>query len=509
MASSIGQPRWLLAVACLLSPLAVAADWRFEPGAALRETYTDNVTLNSAGSRRSDFITDISPHLLATINGSSVKARLDYTLQNLGYARSADHFSSYHRLNAFANTEVVDELLYLDSRAGITQQNLSAFGPQTDNNLNVTNNRSEVRSLSISPYLRHRWGQTATGELRYGRDWLRSNTQALNADHQDRLSLSVNSGPAFATLGWGANYTQQRAYYDGGRTVNLSSATSNFTYRLSSQLGLVSTLGYETNDYATLGPKPEGLIWLAGVKWTPSPRTNLDARLGKRFYGNTYSLTASQRTRTGVFSLGYNEELTTVLSPSVQQLNVDTSTFLNDLWRSSIPDPQARQAFVDAFIRANNLPGSLAQNVLSLSNRVYLQKGLQASLAYRTTRDTALLSFSHIDRRAQTGASADIGLPGAALLGLEDHTRQASANLIVAHQLTPRLSATASLAYSRVRSLTVDNTSSLKTASFSLTRQLDLKTQAVIEYRRRNQTLALNAGTVEENAITASIATRF
>lgn len=499
----------LAAAAAMLLPCAHAADWQFKPGIALRETYSDNIRLAPKGAERDDFVTEITPQFTLRKNGAGLQVQADYALQNLIYADDSDASATYHKLNARATAELLEGLFFLDGNASIAQQNTSAFGPRTEDNINATGNRSEVRTLSASPYLRKRFGETATAEARYTRDWMSSDAQALTIDHQDRITFAVNSGPEFRTLSWGGNYSRRNVSYDDGRTVRLESATTNFGYRLTPMFSLVATVGYETNNYVTFGEKPEGLIWLAGFKWTPSERTSLEARMGKRFYGNTYSVNASHRARTGVFSLGYNEDLTTALSPSVGQTNINTADLLNDLWRTSIPDNQTRQQMVDTFIRNNRLPSVLTQNVLSLSNRVFIQKALQSSFAFRGPRHTTILTLFNTERTAQNSAGLDAGLPGAAVLGLEGDTRQTGGNVIWNFQLSARTSAGASIGYSRTRSLSSERTDVYRNASVSLSRQISVKTRGTLEFRRQDQDTVLAGGSRVENAINAYLVTNF
>ena len=92
------------------------------------------------------------------------------------------------------------------------QQNLTLFGPQAVNNVNVTGNRTDVRTMSISPYLRHRFGSVATGEVRYLHNELSSSNSIVNSS-ADAYSANINSGEAFRILNWGLNYSNQMIHF--------------------------------------------------------------------------------------------------------------------------------------------------------------------------------------------------------------------------------------------------------------------------------------------------------
>ena len=89
-------------------------------------------------------------------------------------------------------------------------------------------NRANVRTFSISPYLRHRFQDFASAELRYTRSLVTSDANALSNSQGDSFSATLNSGTAFQTLSWGVNYSNQMVHFDlTGRTVEMERAIAN------------------------------------------------------------------------------------------------------------------------------------------------------------------------------------------------------------------------------------------------------------------------------------------
>lgn len=159
-----------VAAISLLPSHSFAAEWKIEPSLSLKETYSDNIKLAPPGNEKSDFVTQINPGISLTGTGPRLKVNARYGMQNLIYAEESSRNATRHLLNADANAELADDLLFLDAKASISQQNISSFGSQTTDNVNITDNLSEVRTYSFSPYLINRFGSMASSELRYTHD---------------------------------------------------------------------------------------------------------------------------------------------------------------------------------------------------------------------------------------------------------------------------------------------------------------------------------------------------
>ncbi|MDO9188337.1 MAG: TIGR03016 family PEP-CTERM system-associated outer membrane protein, partial [Sulfurimicrobium sp.] len=136
---SLTTSRSAMGAMLLLSLNSIAADWKITPSLDLKETYSDNIRLASPGNEKSDFVTQINPGISLTGTGPRLKVNARYGMQNLIYAEESSRNTLRHQLNAGANAELLDDLLYLDGKASISQQNISTFGQQsTGDNINIT-----------------------------------------------------------------------------------------------------------------------------------------------------------------------------------------------------------------------------------------------------------------------------------------------------------------------------------------------------------------------------------
>lgn len=491
----------------LAVPVLHAAEWRFTPTLSASETYSDNVRLATSGNERSDFVTLLAPGFVLSSDGPRLKLRANYALQSKVYANSSgSEFSN--QLDANANGQLIRELLYFDARANVSKQNISAFGAQSVNDINLNSNRTEVRSYSLSPYLRHNFGSTANAVLRYTHESVNTSTALLGVSNTDRAEFNLTSGSSFRKVTWGVNASTARNRYDKADDVSLSTASVNAAYHLSPTFSLTAVGGYEKDTYQTSSEPPEGSFYNAGFNWTPTSRTRIAASAGHRFFGNTYSLVANTRARNVVYSLNYDEDISSTQQQFLEASLISTSSFLNQVYTASIPDPVARQQFVDAFITANNLPAALATPVNGVANRYFLQKRFQGSVALTGARNTIVLSVFETRRTPQSAALTN-AFSASPFGGIDDNNKQLGANAVWNLQLSARASANASLNYTRTTSLTTADVSNLKTARVALTKRFQPKLSGSVELRRSQQSSSTSNGDIRENAITASVLMQF
>ncbi len=491
-----------LAVAGFETASVQAADWKLVPTINLTETHTDNVRLLADDRAESANITQISPGITIIGNGQRLKLQANYVMQNSYYSGVTSETKINHLLHANANIAFIQNLLFLDSNASITQQNMTPFGQVTDNNLNLSTNKVDVRTYSAAPYLHHNFENKFTGELRYTYDSVASsaitNTNTSPNSTSDNVRFSLSSGSAFKTTNWGINYTAQHIHFERQAPLETEMFTLNVAYLISPLLKATATAGHEKNTYVSLGEKPPGNFGTIGFAWTPTQRSSLVFNAGQRFFGKTYTLTFNHRARLSVWNLGYNEDVTTTRGQFMVPVTNNTSAFLNQLWQATIPDATTRQQTVDNFIRDSGLPAALAQPVNTFTNQVFLQKSLQASIGLTGVQNTALLSlFNNLRVPLSTGGADAITNPA-----LLREVRQTGINAMWNVQFSPRTNASINAAYSKADTLGTSLIDKTKSIRASISRQLQQKLKASLELRRMQRDSTLVTGNYEENAVT-------
>ncbi|UUZ57214.1 TIGR03016 family PEP-CTERM system-associated outer membrane protein [Massilia sp. H-1] len=146
------------------------ARW-FTPTFDLRQSYSDNVALRPDGGERGSLVTELVPGLRVRHKGPRVAFNGQYEFHYYKMSQDVPGTRQSSRvLRADGKAALVDDLFYMDGNAAIQNQAISAFAQNTNGNDYADANRTEVRSWRLSPYLVHRFGSFATGELRYTRD---------------------------------------------------------------------------------------------------------------------------------------------------------------------------------------------------------------------------------------------------------------------------------------------------------------------------------------------------
>jgi uncharacterized protein (PEP-CTERM system associated) len=432
---------------------------------------------------------------------------VNYAMQNLVYANSSSANTIRNQLSANAHAVLVEDLFFWDARGGIAQQNISPLGPQTSDNINDTGNRANVKTYTLSPYLRHRFGADAISELHYTHDGVSTNTALLNSNIDTAL-FKLDSGPSFKTLGWGFQYNDQKTNYGGSTAaVEMQSASANLSYRLTPRFSWTETFGYEKNDYTWSGGKPAGRFWMSGFSWAPTDRTSISASAGKRFYGTTYALSSSVRSRTTIWSLNYSEDITTAQAQLAGQSTVDqilTSLYPND-------DLSTHQTRINDLINSNPQANLNSNSILPnsyFSNRVFLQKRLQGLASLNSGKSTFVLGGYYTVRTGQTTLAIDNGLYGT-LSSLSDKTKEAGVNAQWNWKIYSRTTANIAADYIRVSAPTLGGKSDTKRVTLGLTKQMQPKLDGSIGYRHVLQKSSQIVGKVTEDAVYASLLMRF
>ncbi|MES2537652.1 MAG: TIGR03016 family PEP-CTERM system-associated outer membrane protein [Pseudomonadota bacterium] len=490
----------------VFSPYALGAELRIVPEATVRTTYTDNVRLAPSGAEKGDFVTELAPGVSITADGPRLKLNLGYAMRFYNYANGTAGNRLQHDLDAGAKAELIEDLLFLDTTASVNQQNISPVGSQATSNISVTDNRTTVKTYLISPYLRHNFGSTATSELRYTHSKVSADT-ALATSQTDGISLSLNSGPAFRTLGWGISHSSQKIRLNDAQDADFSKSSLNLQYVVTPQFNLTASTGYEKYNYSTIIGDAAGPSYSGGFAWRPTERTSIAASAGRRLYGSAYSLDTSLRSRQSVWRVKYAEDITTTQSQLVLPTTISTSDFLNSLLLSRQPDAALRQQEVDDFIARTGLPPSLSQPVNYFTNQIFLQKSLQASVAITGAKNTVVLSVFDLLRDPQVVANNAEGFVGINQTATTN-TRQRGANALWTWKVTPLTNVNFNASYARTKFRTTGAEQDLKLVSVSMSKRFQPKLSGIVEVRHARQSSDVT-GAYNENAIAASVLMKF
>ncbi|HEY0491359.1 MAG TPA: TIGR03016 family PEP-CTERM system-associated outer membrane protein [Telluria sp.] len=499
-----------LAPLALLVSQAAGAAWKFAPEIEAKEIFTDNARRTVSSRNESAWITEITPGLKVSNYGPRIRFDALYQLHYFIGPSDAngDNTRSYSELAARLSAALVDDWLYFDGSASISQQAVSAFGPRVTRAYG-NENAAEVRTWRASPYLRHRFGNTATAELRYEVDSVETGRSGLGNSDGQTASVRINSGRRFGDLGWNVFARERRI--DDELTPETSEANALFglRYSIGRTFALTGDVGYDKYDYGALGGVNEGRSWSAGMIWTPGVRTRIEANAGRHFYGDSYFLSANHRTRATAWSVNYSDSVTNTRSQFLLPSTVDTASMLDSLFLSAFPDPEERRQAVDAYIRATGLPPTLADSINYFSNRYFLQKQFRAAVVLRGARSRMVLSAHAMKRDALSSAVADSALLGPSLLNLNDNTKQHGASALWSYRLNSGMDLNTGLEANRTESLTTGRVGNHTTARVALNRQFDRRLSGMVEVRRETGPASAFTGKYTENSVSAAVTMRY
>lgn len=485
-----GAPYQLTIMVLLLLPAcAIPADWTIQPGVRLRTSYTDNAELAPATDAHSAWIAELAPSLNIAHESPRLRLALNYAMDLQQHSRDGQR--STQMLDAGLHSEPLPDWLTFDASAAINQQSVSSFGAQTDDIRLHPANRRTVRTMALSPALRHRFPALATVALIHSRQRVTSGDLLDVRRDDSTLQLSGDhSGPG---LNWSFAATRSTVEDAALPDVRSSNAALTLTDMLNSGLSVFATAGREKFDYQANGKAPEGRFHTVGMNWTPSPRSSLKAQIGKRYFGNTYGLAAEYRWRHMYWTLDYDEDISSSHGEYLRVSPAGLGDFLDQLWATRIPDRATRQQSIKLFLLISQMLGPDG-NVNFLSHRYYLQKNWRMAGLYATPRSTIAVSLLSNARTAQTSSAIDSPILGPDQLALEDRTRQHALQAGWNWRVSAQSSLSVGASAQRAASLQTGRRDRNSALTLAYTRQLGRDASISIDLRRLQHSSNSSAG---------------
>ena len=496
--------RILVLAALLGTAPAFAQTWRIVPSISVAETLTDNVSLAPDNRKQSDLITQVSPGVNVQKTSGRLKLNLNYRATGLFYAKNSDQNDIQNYLDAAGTLEAVENWLFVDASANVSQQAFSAFGAQS--NLateNINANRAETLTYRVSPYVRGRFGNTADYELRYSLSGSKVRGNELGETTVEEWGGRITGRESPMGFGWALGASYNVAHADEARDVSSRRVNGSLSYRFDPQVRVSALAGWESNNYSTTNDS-SAATYGAQLEWTPTERTRINALAERRPFTNTHQIGITHRTRLTAWQFSDSKSVTTLPAQlTVAQLGTAFDLLFNAL-ATRFPDPIQRAAEVDRQLRLNGIPRDLALATAFLSSQAFVQRARQLSVAILGVRNTVTLAASLVESRA-----IETGSPLAGDFSTTSEVEQRSLTANWAHQMSAVT--TMNLLATHTRSKGASGTgpeTTEKSARLLLTHQLSPKTSGTIglRYIRFDST---TADDFREKAITGTLLVRF
>ncbi|MCF6324187.1 MAG: TIGR03016 family PEP-CTERM system-associated outer membrane protein [Gammaproteobacteria bacterium] len=317
-----------------LSFSVTAGTWTVDPSVGLVGIYTDNVNLESSSLAEDDFVHRVTPAISVSGIGSRMALDLDYRLQSTSYTNDEYRRDSiFHRLRSVAEAELVKKWLFVDANASLTQENVDPGGQTTLNNFSVTNNRVNVSTVGVSPYVRYSFNRTLSSEARYSRNWISSDDVRWPSSSYEKISINVMTKPGASLLGGKLEYVAGRSDTTGRNSSESRMLRLNSWYPISYSLQLLVDIGSEQNEFGSEVTaryiKIERTFWFVGLSWRPGANTLLEGKYGERFFGKTYSMLFSGNIQKMKINVNYAEDISTVSQLQLDVINNGQNNILS------------------------------------------------------------------------------------------------------------------------------------------------------------------------------------
>lgn len=458
---------------------AAAADVKLTSSVSTSATLTDNRNFENDGE--SDLLLTVSPGIALRQTGGRSTSTLNYSINGQFGARDST-FDLLHNLSAANNTELVRDLLFVDSSAAVDQQVIDIAQGAPARQGDDSNNLALVQRYSVSPYVLQEFGSFATSESRVRAGYVTSTSSNLDSQIEYEAVQTLSSGRQFTSFFWdlSARYLVSNAGDDDERKAQ--------TYRLDTRtaldrhFSLLAGIGYEKIDDSTLDDEPKGIIWDAGFSWQPGPKLSLQATYGERY--DEQNINAS---------LDYKfSERTTLSASYTQTLTTQQELLLNDLSFIGFDD---EGNLIDT---RTGLPITTTESLFGLSDQTFRQDVFSARFSTSRRRDTYSVDASYEVRESGAGDSS---------------TEVKSISATWGHSLTRSMSMDLTASYDNIdfggSGTSSGRVDDLYTFQASLSEQLAETVSASANYTFRHLDSGVSGGNATENAIVFTLSKTF
>lgn len=490
---------------------AHAVDWRFEPNVGASATYTDNAN-RSETDPQDALILGVTPGFTLSSEGSRrVKATLQYGLR--GVARFGERSSEnlYNNLNAVGKAELVEDFLFIDGSARVSQELISLLGSPADAETG-NSNRATVSTYSLSPHIQKRLGTFATAQARYTNSGaIFENNVAANSS-VNAFAANMQSGPRFNDLSWGLNYSIRKAVNRNDVDTTFERASAQLGYALTRKFRVFGTVGQDWNDYlSTTGT--DGSSYSVGFGWAPTRRSSVEASVGERYFGRTFSFAGNHRTRLSRWTMRYSEDASDITQQFLQQSSrlfwvCDGKEVIESQDAPSgkncdgpIPAGVLEKDYAQYDLTQTDLASVGLGSTTSLSSKgVYIIKSLNAGVSWDLGRLGLGLTLNDTRRLYQVLGDA------------QDHIQSVAGS--VSYRLSPQTMANSSLSLSRnsfdpALAGGTAREDDILNLSLGLNHRFADKLNGALTYRHTQRDSSAANSSYDVNSLTATVNMRF
>jgi len=263
---------------------AWAGDLRITPSVELRETFSDNIDLAPDGQDESAALSEVVPGMTLRTDSARLQGALDlFPILRHETAGADEGFSLAGDLAGFGELEAVEDHLFLDAQASVSQQVLDNRAVAS------TANEKTVALYRLSPNFRHRFAGFAEAEARY-----RLSQVFINADDNaggtptasdsttHSVTASLASGHDFTRFRWNLAGLLEEQDRSAAANISRQEFDLDMEYAIDHSFSVLAGGGYQVFDDGDARNDIDSPTWRVGFRWRPGPRTDLRVTYGHR-----------------------------------------------------------------------------------------------------------------------------------------------------------------------------------------------------------------------------------
>jgi uncharacterized protein (PEP-CTERM system associated) len=341
---------------------------------------------------------ELTPYVQAEADSARLKYKLDYSISNLYRFKTNEKIIGRQRLQSNVTASLAGDWLWIDANGLIANTYADLFGPlAADPNVAFVNS-AQIRTFSLSPYIKSRALGLVDTTLRYGVQW---NGTSANTVEQSRLIHTFSADLRGAesdgqnwNWSWGGEHTIRKF---GSTTIRRNFSIGSAYWVPTPSLRLTGSAVYDQIDgLRSRGGLTKGIGPGIGIDWSPLDRTTLGIKAIKRYYGNSITANFNSSSSFYTASLSFNRGATgsidsTIFSIDPGSIFGSAAVSSNPLYRALIAQnlrlgygiPYAAGLIDDTYIIEQRLGGAFG--LLGIRNSLTLS-------LYGTERNTTLFS---------------------------------------------------------------------------------------------------------------------
>jgi uncharacterized protein (PEP-CTERM system associated) len=287
-------------------------------------------------------------------------------------------------------------------------------------------------------------------------------------------------------------------------TMALQAARAVTTFSLTDQLVLGVSLGREHVQYAPVD-RVDTLYGLR-ARWLPTERTEVKAKMERRFFGTGYSMEARHRTPYLGLALRAHREPLIQAGRYLQDPNFSNLAYiLSNILTTRNPDPLTRETAVRGIVNSLGLNQPLSRPVDLNATHAQLHTGASGTAAF-LGRNNLLSVTAYIQRQQRLQDALDL-LDASALNG---DMEQRGLEISYQQKLSARLSFDAGLRLGRARGLGLNVGAFSNDNSMRLGAVYQLAANTTLYLALRHQQLESNISVpLNETSLSANLSQRF